>query len=77
MITAPLGKNLKTSFLEDKPEFCNASQKMKKETVGTCHMLSCFAYRGPTNCINGKCICADNYFTEDKDKCIPCHTGKT
>jgi len=43
-----------------------------KETSGTCAWFSCYARRGPTQCIDSKCICDDNHFTEDGEKCIPC-----
>ena len=48
---------------------CNSRTK---ETSGTCAWFSCYESRGPTQCIDSKCICDDNYFTEDGEKCIPC-----
>ena len=46
-----------------------------KETTGTCGWFSCAEWRGPTDCVNGKCLCAENHFTEDGEKCISCGEG--
>ena len=47
-------------------------QSQPKETTGTCAIWNCDANRGPTDCINGKCLCKDTFFTQDGDTCIPC-----
>lgn len=35
----------------------------KRDTEGTCKILSCYQARGPTTCINGECVCNRGYCT--------------
>ena len=58
------------------PEKWTSCDSRTKETSGTCAVVGCDESRGPTKCIEGKCICADNHFTEDGEKCIPCPIEK-
>jgi len=45
-----------------------------KKTNGTCRWWGCWDSRGPTNCINGECICKDHYYTKDGKNCVHCET---
>ena len=53
-------------------EWTQKCKLQNKETSGTCSFFNCDANRGSTECINGKCICADGYFTQDGETCISC-----
>mmetsp|Transcript_103729 Transcript_103729/g.292621 ORF Transcript_103729/g.292621 Transcript_103729/m.292621 type:complete len:246 (+) Transcript_103729:116-853(+) len=43
---------------------CSASAS--ECTVGSCKLFGCFSWRGPTDCVNGKCVCKD-----DTRACLP------
>mmetsp|Transcript_112898 Transcript_112898/g.199276 ORF Transcript_112898/g.199276 Transcript_112898/m.199276 type:complete len:435 (+) Transcript_112898:102-1406(+) len=43
--------------------------KCKDDTGGTCKMLYCYAWRGPTTCESGKCLCEEGYCSVD-GKCV-------
>lgn len=44
-----------------------------KNTAGSCKLLSCTSFRGPTDCLLDTCVCKYGYGTQDGDKCIPLH----
>merc|ERR1711902_202471 len=53
-------------------EFWTPCSHRNKETTGTCAFFNCYDYRGPTKCVDGKCICADDHYTSDGETCKPC-----
>merc|ERR1719421_1610683 len=34
-------------------------------TGGTCFIFACYAWRGPTRCMEGKCLCPQDYCSVD------------
>mmetsp|Transcript_61799 Transcript_61799/g.164287 ORF Transcript_61799/g.164287 Transcript_61799/m.164287 type:complete len:136 (-) Transcript_61799:194-601(-) len=45
-------------------------QSCQINTGGTCWWLDCFTSRGPTECINGACICESDFCAEE-GRCVP------
>lgn len=43
--------------------------KCNQDTGGECHVLPCNKWRGPSKCIDGKCMCQDQYCANSAGTC--------
>ena len=47
----------------------------EKDTGGTCPVLSCNTDRGPTNCVDGRCLCQEGYCVSEMLEYGTCVVG--
>mmetsp|Transcript_21028 Transcript_21028/g.39098 ORF Transcript_21028/g.39098 Transcript_21028/m.39098 type:complete len:1840 (-) Transcript_21028:122-5641(-) len=61
---------------EDPPSMLPDAEKKKckRNTGGTCQWSACYAWRGPTKCEGGKCLCQEGYCSVH-GKCVKQETG--
>lgn len=45
------------------------TKQCERKTAGTCRIFGCDKRRGATSCINGQCMCADDFCSKDGGRC--------